>query len=567
MSADCGFEALVADVVARIQDARGADVAGVLASIGRHFRAERVHFHRVRLDRLGWDRGQVFTDPGSSMGPPPPDGAPSSGPTWRQRRLLEGDVLRLDRVDAPPPDLPAETLQELRYHREAGVVAMLDVPVRDPRGCVVASLGLRRGEGAEPWADDDVRRLRLLGEILVPVLDAHASTAGADIAELRRAAERSERLEERLFAAMDVSNIGFFDWDIGSDRVWYLSPFAGRSPYPRDTFETAGADWFRATHPDDIERARARVDAAVEGRAEYFDITVRMRVPHYSADWTFVRSRGRVHGHDERGRARRIVGIYEDVSDAVRHAALERQREVALEHATRSAALGTLATSLAHELNQPLAALTSFVQAAARLLGGDDARRSEVQDALRRSVELAERASAIVRRMRRLAQHRSPRLEALDLRQVAEAALDLLHRDATASRVELRLAPAAGPVPVLGDRIQVEQVLVNLVRNAIEASALREDGRRVVTLETRRAGGRAEACVADSGPGIRADVLERLFEPFVTTKADGTGLGLTISRSIVEAHGGAIRVERTGPDGTRFVVTLPSREEEPDDEG
>jgi C4-dicarboxylate-specific signal transduction histidine kinase len=242
----------------------------------------------------------------------------------------------------------------------------------------------------------------------------------------------------------------------------------------------------------------------------------------------------------------------------VRHAAEERERDLALEQATRSAALGTLATSLAHELNQPLAALTGFVQAAARLLAARDDQPAEVKEALRRSTELAEKASEIVRRMRRLVQHQSPELEPIDLHRLMAGVLELLRRDATAAGVELVERPTEGSVRVLGDRIQVEQVLVNLVRNGIEAAATREGGPRQVVLEARSAQRRIELRVTDTGPGIRADVLSRLFEPFVTTRPSGTGLGLTICRSIVEAHAGAIRVERTGPEGTCVLVSLPA---------
>ncbi|HEX5819699.1 MAG TPA: ATP-binding protein [Gemmatimonadales bacterium] len=562
MPAHQRFEALLADVLARLRAAPSADVEDVLPLLARFFGADRVHFRRVRLDRLGWEGDHVFTRPGAAMGLAPSEHASAAGPTWIQRSLLAGAVVRVDRLAEPAADLPVEAVRELGAQRRAGVAALLDVPLHGLHADVVACLGLRRCDATRPWTDGDVRRLQLVGNVIASLIDARGPATVPEIARLRRAAELSERLEERLFAAMEVATIGFFDWDVGADRVWYLSPFAVQRPYPRDTFETSGADWFRATHPDDVPRGRGLVDAAVEGRAEFFDSTVRMRIPHYRDGWVHVRSRGKVLGRDAQGRALRIVGIYEDVTAAVRHAAVEREREVALEHATRSAALGTLATSLAHELNQPLAALTSFVQAAAHLLGDGDGRQGEVKEALRRSAELAEKASEIVRRMRRLVQHRAPHLEPMDLRVVLGTVMDLLRRDAAVAQVELRLGPGAGPAVVQGDRIQLEQVLVNLVRNAIEASAVGEGGHRFVTLATRAARRRVEVSIEDSGPGIRADVLERLFEPFVTTKPTGTGLGLTISRSIVEAHGGALRVERTGPEGTTFVVTLPTTGEE-----
>jgi signal transduction histidine kinase len=555
MLPDRSFEALLADVLARARSAPADGVEGVLVPIARFFRADHAHFRRVRSEAGGWDEDHLVVADGAG---PALGGAGRPGPsrsTWTEGQLLAGLAVHAERME----ELPAEAAAERAEYEAYGVTAVLDVPVRGHDGAVVGCLGLRRRASVGTWTAADVGRLQLVGEVLVGMLALRSLATVQGLDELRRTAALSHLLSERLFVAMDVAALGFFDWDVTQDRVWYLSPFLNSPQNPGDTRETDASNWFRTTHPDDIAAARSRVDQAIRGPAESFDITVRMTLPHYQGgEWVHVRSRGKVVGRDASGRALRIVGIYEDVSRAVQHAAFEREREAALEHATRSAALGTLATSLAHELNQPLAALTSFVHASVRLLDEGDVRRADVKEALRRSTELAEKASQIVRRLRRLAQHAPPQLEALDLASTMQAVLELLSRDARAAGVEVRPSSSADGVRVLGDRIQLEQVLVNLVRNAIEASASREDGPRLVTLESRVVGDRAEVSVSDTGPGIRADVLPRLFEPFVTTKASGSGLGLTISRSIVEAHGGAIRLAQSDASGTSFVVTLPA---------
>jgi two-component system sensor kinase FixL len=374
----------------------------------------------------------------------------------------------------------------------------------------------------------------------------------------RADSEEIRRLEERLYVGLETARIGVFDWNLAADRVWYVTPFLPTHPSQRDTHETTTGQWFQATHPDDMPPAREAAAAAVRGDTDTFTTLVRMRMPRVSDDWVHVRSRGRVLERDERGRALRVIGVYQDVTDEVRRQAHDREREAALEHARRTSALGTLATSLAHELNQPLGALATFVQASARLLEAGDARRDEVREALQRSVALAQKASEIVRRMRRLAQHVPPQLEPVDLADVMREVVEHLGRDARVAGVEVRSLPrhAAGPIP--GDRIQLEQVLLNLVRNAIEAVVPRAAGPRAVLVESRDAGDRVEVRVSDTGAGVPAHVAERLFEPFTTTKTSGSGLGLTISRSIVEAHGGAIRLERTGADGSCFVVSLPA---------
>jgi signal transduction histidine kinase len=564
MLPDSSFEALVADVLARARSAPADGVEGVLVPIARFFGADQAHFRRLRGDGVGWDVDHLVVADGAG---PALGGAgrPGTSPsTWTERQLLAGLAVHAERV----ADLPPEAAAERAEYEAQGVVSVLDVALRGHDGAMAACIGLRRRASVGAWTAADVGRLQLVGEVLVGTLALRSLASVQGLDELRRTAALSHLLEERLFGAMDVAALGFFDWDVAVDRVWYMSPFLNRPLHPGDTRETEGSNWFRATHPDDIAAARMQVNLAIDGPAESFDNTVRMKLPYYRGDeWVHIRSRGKVVGRDASGRALRIVGIYEDVSSAVRHAAFEREREAALEHATRSAALGTLATSLAHELNQPLAALTSFVHASVRLLDEGDARRADVKDALRRSAELAEKASEIVRRLRRLAQHAPPQLEAVDLAPTLQSAVELLARDARAAGVEVRLPTGIDGVHVLGDRIQLEQVLVNLVRNAIEASALRESGPRMVTLASRVAGDRAELSVSDTGPGIRADVLSRLFEPFVTTKPSGSGLGLTISRSIVEAHGGAIRVVQSDASGTSFVMTLPVATEDAHEPG
>jgi signal transduction histidine kinase len=546
------FERLLADVVAHLAAAPGArraahPVEGLLEPVARFFGAEQAFVTRRQADGSDWARSHVWSELGMSLA----EGRSTDASRWTDDELLAGrDVLANDLAALPEAAAP-----ERERLRAARVRSLLYVPLRGPGG-TVGCAGLRTTSRAAAWDAGDARRLRLVGEVILGLLAAQGAETTPDSTG---AAEALQRLEERLYVALETARIGVFDWDVASDRVWYISPFVQTQPFRRDTHETNTSQWFQTTHPDDMAASREEVARAVRGSAPSFTTLVRMKMPHYKGDeWVFVRSRGRVLERDAEGRARRVIGVYEDVSDEVRRQVLEREREAALEHARRASSLGTLATSLAHELNQPLAALANFVEGAARLLAQGDARRDEVQAALQRSAALAQKASEIVRRMRRLVQHAPPQLEPVDLAAVMREVVEHLGRDARVAGIEVRALPrhAAGPIP--GDRIQLEQVLLNLVRNAIEAVVLRAHGPRAVRVESRDAGGRVEVRVIDTGPGVPAHVAERLFEPFTTTKTSGSGLGLTISRSIVEAHGGAIRLERTGADGACFLVSLPA---------
>jgi two-component system sensor kinase FixL len=239
----------------------------------------------------------------------------------------------------------------------------------------------------------------------------------------------------------------------------------------------------------------------------------------------------------------------------------ELQSELA--HVGRLSEMGTLASSLAHELNQPLTAITSYCQGAADLLEGDPDKEqlATAREALRDTAEQALRAGEIVRRMRDFLTHGQTerRVESLS-RLITEAnALALVGTHEHGIDVQVNLDPADDSVFV--DRIQIQQVLFNLIRNAIEA--MLDSAVRAMTIST-NAGPEdmVTVCIQDSGSGISETVAPQLFQPFVTSKSSGMGIGLSICRTIVEAHGGSIWCEAGGEGGTIFRFTLPKAEVE-----
>jgi signal transduction histidine kinase len=367
-----------------------------------------------------------------------------------------------------------------------------------------------------------------------------------------------------LFMALESATIGTWDWDIDSDRVRYITPFDRGAAAP-EIRETVGTSWFKTTHPEDVPAARREVERALSGESDGFAFVVRARhEPYGSGNWIQMYSRGKVVDRDATGRATRIMGVHEDVTEARRREEAERARETVLAHASRLLSLSALTTSIAHEINQPLAALTSFLQAANRLLAQGEEHRSEVSAALERSVALAERASEIVRRLRRLLRREQPLSEAIEVPAVLESVREQLRREARVAGVELRARCGDAPRLLRGDRIQIEQALVNLVRNGLEAATGAERESRWVTLDAAFLGDRLQFRVSDNGPGIPETSRARLFEPFFTTKGAGSGLGLVVCQSIAELHGGHARLDHSGPDGSSFVIELPLRPEDVD---
>ena len=241
---------------------------------------------------------------------------------------------------------------------------------------------------------------------------------------------------------------------------------------------------------------------------------------------------------------------------------IERHREAA--HRTaRLVALGEFASAIAHELNQPLAAIATYNNASIRLLqkgegGNSGAHLSDLREAMEKCRDQAKRAGAIIQRLRQVLRQPAPALAAQDLGKVAHAALELAAPDALEAGVALELSTGAGVPRVRADRLLIEQVALNLVRNAIEAvQALPPERRRVLLATGADAEGRATLSVADLGDGVPEDARARLFDAFVTTKPGGLGLGLSICRSVIEAHGGFIRYEANGARGARFTFGLP----------
>jgi C4-dicarboxylate-specific signal transduction histidine kinase len=238
---------------------------------------------------------------------------------------------------------------------------------------------------------------------------------------------------------------------------------------------------------------------------------------------------------------------------------MERHRDAA-HRSARLVALGEFASAIAHEINQPLAAIATYNESCLRLLGSGRGESPELRAAMEKCREQARRAGTIIQRLRELLRHPLPALAEQDLNQIARAALELAQADAGEAGVRIELASAPRALPVRADRVLIEQVVLNLVRNAIDATQEAGPGARNVLVAT--TGGpdhAASLLVMDWGKGVPPAVAPRVFEAFVTTKPQGIGLGLSICRSVIEAHGGSIGYMPNTEGGSVFEFTLPGR--------
>ncbi|GJD77403.1 sensor protein FixL [Methylobacterium gregans] len=253
-----------------------------------------------------------------------------------------------------------------------------------------------------------------------------------------------------------------------------------------------------------------------------------------------------------------FTGFINDLTEHQRTQARLQELQSELAHVSRLSAMGEMASALAHELNQPLGAIANYTKGCRRLLArpGPEAIAKTVE-VLGKAAEQALRAGQIIRRLREFVARGETERRVEPVARLIEEASALALVGAREQGIVARVVVDPRVGSVLADRVQVQQVLVNLLRNAREA--MQQGDRRELTVEARPIGGETvEIAVSDTGPGIAAEVADRLFQPFVTTKRSGMGVGLSICRTIVEAHGGRLDVERNGTGGATFRLTLPA---------
>jgi two-component system, LuxR family, sensor kinase FixL len=260
----------------------------------------------------------------------------------------------------------------------------------------------------------------------------------------------------------------------------------------------------------------------------------------------------------EQGEPCAIVAVGRDVTE--RHEAEQKARRhlEELARAGRIGAMGELAAGLAHELNQPLCAINNYSSAGLRLLRAEH--DPDLREAMERIAANATRAGGIIGQMRAFVRQDGPIMQRTDINVLVREVITLIANDARQHDVSIELDLADDLPPVEAVPIQIQQVLLNLIRNGMQAILTAQSEPRLVEVLTRRNASQVEVVVRDSGPGLPEDQLERVFEPFVTTKSGGIGLGLSISRSILEAHGGRLEASRPPTGGTEFRFALPQEQ-------
>ncbi|WP_143197854.1 ATP-binding protein [Bradyrhizobium sp. AS23.2] len=351
-------------------------------------------------------------------------------------------------------------------------------------------------------------------------------------------------------------------WVTGTDKLctFFNQPwltFTGRTME-----QELGNGWAEGIHPDDL--ACLEIGFGHFDRREPFQLDYRMRradgeyrwildsgVPRFAMDGTFL-------GY---------IGSCIDITDRKRAEAEAREserryREVQMElaHANRVATMGQLTASIAHEVNQPIGALVTNAQAALRLLSAPRVELDTVRQIANDIVKDGNRASEIISRVRDLIKKAPPRRDHWEINAAIREVIELTRGEAVKSHVSVQTELADGLLFIQGDRVQLQQVILNLIINAVEAmSGTSEDARELHISSGKANWGSVLVSVRDSGPRLAPASFDRLFDPFYTTKPSGLGMGLTICRSIIEAHGGRLWASANVPSGAIFEFTLPAQ--------
>jgi C4-dicarboxylate-specific signal transduction histidine kinase len=403
-----------------------------------------------------------------------------------------------------------------------------------------------------------VRRRRSDLEVRVAERTAELTRSNEDlsleIAERRRAEEKLRQSEAYLAEAQKLTHTGSWVWEVAGKRALHLSDEWYRV-YSFDPSQgmLAWEKRLERIHPDDRARRQQIIDQAINDNSEY-EVEYRLLLPGGAIRY--------VHsvGHpvcDASGNLAQFVGSSTDITERRQAEEALLQAQADLARITRITTMGELTASLAHEVNQPIAAAVTDANTCLRWLKRDQPDLEEAREAASRVVKDATRAAEIISRTRLLFKKGTPQSELIDINEVIHEMLALMIGEMSRLSISVQIELADNLPAIAGDRVQLQQVLMNLMANSIEAMK-DTDGTRELAIHSQPGqNGEVMVTISDTGVGLPAQQADQIFNAFFTTKSNGTGMGLRISRSIIESHGGRLWASDNSPRGASFHLTLP----------
>jgi signal transduction histidine kinase len=508
---------------------------------------------------------------------------------WTTGQLQRGHIVRFSRID----ELPEEAAIDRQSYLNVGTRSHLSFPL-SAGGSLLGVLSFDSVHGERTWPDELVQRLRLLGEVFVGALERKrlelslaerlrfetllseqtATFSSLLPTEVDREIERALRRIVDFFEA-DWGRLAEFSHDSRMARITYSWVAKGAGPasttvslaeIPWAVARLQGGEVVRFSRIEELPGEAAAVDRRTYQRLGIKShVEIPLKIGGVLVGTLAFSSLGseRVWPDALVQRLQLLGEVFANILSR-RWSEMEAHRlREDLTHVGRVSTIGELTVSLAHELNQPLAAILSNAEAAQDALELNPPGLEEVREILADIIEDDKRASSVIRRLHDLIKKRSPEFTEVDVNEMVSEVTRLVHGDAALRKVSVRLELDSGIPCVRGDRVQLQQVVLNLVLNGLHAIQESATGNRTLILRTASESPPAvRVAVQDSGVGIDEADLDRIFEPFYTTKSAGLGMGLAIARSIVDAHGGRLGAHNNPDGGATFFFTLPASEEE-----
>ena len=373
-----------------------------------------------------------------------------------------------------------------------------------------------------------------------------------DIDDRKRAEEQLRRSEAFLAQGQNLARIGNFSWVVTTDEIKWSEQlyriFEFKLGVPI-TFDLIGS----RVHPEDLPTMYEMIGRA-QRAVSHFEYEHRLRMPDGSIKHLHLIAQA---NRDHQGRLEYIGAVQDVTQRRISEEALSKARSE-LAHLARVTTLSTLTASIAHEINQPLSGILTNASTCLRMLNGDPPNVDGARETARRTIRDCNRVSDVTTRLRALFSKKEFAMEPLDLNEAAREVIALSLSDLQMNRVILRSELADRLPPVTGDRVQLQQVILNLLRNASDAMATVEDRPRELLIRTERdEGDRVRLSVKDAGVGLTPAGADKVFQAFYTTKKDGMGIGLSVSRSIIEAHHGSLWATVNDGPGATFSFAIP----------
>lgn len=474
-------------------------------------------------------------------GPLPPEQMIQDDFPWVRQEILAGRMVAARSLD----EMPAAAAKDREAGRRLGIKSHLTLPLAVGGGSPIGILGFNATQAERDWPDALVGHLQQIAQIFANALSR------------KRADEELRASKARLVAGTELAGLGYFEIDYGKRSCFLDDRFRAICGIPDEVLHDLMPVeyWLQQVHPDDRQPMQEERQKLHHGSIDRLSAVYRYQHPVHGEKWLHHLACSASRSTD--GAKIRTFGVVRDITEQRLAEAEVQTLRGDLAHVGRVTLLGQLASALAHELSQPLGAILRNAEAAEILLQAPVPDLEELRAIVTDILADDQRAGQVIDRLRSLLKRRSLDPQPVDLQGVITAVMSLVKADAASRQVKLLSSVPADLPLVLGDRIHLQQVLLNLLVNAMDALVESDHTEHVVRVHARLTdAAMVEVRVSDNGPGFGRETSGRLFEPFFTTKATGMGMGLPVSQTLIEAHNGKLWAEANPAGGACFCFTL-----------